>query len=125
MIFSDLQLARRLELQEAAGGASFVEARKRVSPESRSEWIEVAGAYAMFDGPDSPGTQTFGLGMHAELTETDLDRIESFFKDRGAPVCHEVCPLAGLVVTQMLSHRGYQPIEFTSVMYQPLPALVT
>ena len=62
MIFSDLALARRLERQEAMGGARFVEARNRVSPEAGAQWIEIAGAYAMFDGPGSPITQTFGSG---------------------------------------------------------------
>ncbi len=124
MIFSDLALARRLERQEAMGGARFVEARNRVSPEAGAQWIEIAGAYAMFDGPGSPITQTFGLGLYAETTEADLDRLETFFTDRGATVRHEVSPLAGIPVTQMLSRRGYQPIEFTSVMYQPLPVAV-
>jgi hypothetical protein len=74
----------------------------------------------MFDRPVSPVTQTFGLGLFAETTPADLDRIESFFQERGAPVCHEVSPLAGVPVMEILSRRGYRPIEFTSVMYKPL-----
>jgi GNAT superfamily N-acetyltransferase len=120
MIFADLDLARRLERPEAVGGARFVEARSRLSPQVGAEWIEVAGAYAMFDGPASPVTQTFGLGLFAEPTAADLDRLETFFQERGAPVCHEVSPLAGLAVADLLSRRGYRPVEFTSVMYQPL-----
>ena len=119
MIVSDLHLAQRLERQEALGGAHFVEARARISPEVGAEWFEAAGAYVMFDGPKSPTTQTFGLGLYAEPTPADLDRIEAFFRERGAPVCHEVSPLAGVAVAGMLSARGYRPIEFTSVMYQP------
>jgi hypothetical protein len=65
MIFADFALARRLERPEAVGGARFVEARRRLSPDTAAEWIEVAGAYAMFDGPASPVTQTFGLGLFA------------------------------------------------------------
>ncbi len=121
MIFADLELARRLERAEAAGGASFVEARSRLSPALGAEWIEVGGVYAMFDGPASPVTQTFGLGLFSETTAEDLDRLESFFQERSAPVCHEVSPLSGLKVTDLLSGRGYRPIEFTSVMYQQLP----
>jgi GNAT superfamily N-acetyltransferase len=120
MLFSDLELARRLERPEAVGGARFVEARRRLRPDSGAEWIEVAGAYAMFDGPVSPVTQTFGLGLFAETTPADLDRIESFFQERGAPVCHEVSPLAGVPIMDLLSRRGYRPVEFTSVMYKPL-----
>jgi hypothetical protein len=51
----------------------------------------------------------------------DLDKLEAFFRERGAPVCHEVSPLAGVPVTDLLSQRGYRPVEFTSVMYRTLP----
>lgn len=121
MIFADLDLARRLERMEAVGGASFVDARQRLSPELGASWIDVHGTYAMYDGPTSPVTQTFGLGLFGELTVEDLERLERFFQERGAPVAHEVSPLAGLPVAQMLSRRGYQPVEFTSVMFKPLP----
>jgi hypothetical protein len=124
MIFADLDLARRLERAEAIGGARFVEARRRLSPETRAEWIDVGGVYAMFDGPSSPVTQTFGLGLFTQPKTGDLDRLETFFRSRGAPVFHEVSPLAGLSVADLLSRRGYRPVEFTSVMYQPLPSSV-
>ncbi len=48
--FADLALARRLERAEGRGNAEFVEARARVSPDSGACWIEVAGAYANYDG---------------------------------------------------------------------------
>jgi GNAT superfamily N-acetyltransferase len=113
VIFSDLDLSRRLERAEAIGGARFVEA-------SGSVWIEVAGAYALFNGPESPVTQTFGPGLFAEPTIDDLDHIETFFQKRGAPVNHEVSPLAGVALADVLARRGYRPLELTSVMYKPL-----
>ncbi len=76
----------------------------------------------MFDGPGSPVTQTFGLGLFAAIRVADLEQIETFFAERGAPAIHEVSPLAGVPLVQLLSERGYQPIELTTVMYQPLPA---
>src|SRR6267378_2866600 len=119
-MFSDIGLARRLERAEAHAGSRFVEARARVSPGSGAEWIEVAGAYAMFDGIRSPITQTFGLGIFQPVTETDLDRLEAFFRDRGAPVMHEVSPLADKSLLPLLNARRYQPVEFTSVMFLPI-----
>jgi hypothetical protein len=118
--FSDIGLARRLERAEAHAGSRFVEARGRVFPGLGAEWIEVAGAYAMFDGIQSPITQTFGLGMFQPATESDLDRLEAFFRDRGAPVLHEVSPLADKSLLPLLNARGYQPVEFTSVMFLPI-----
>jgi GNAT superfamily N-acetyltransferase len=120
MTFSDLTLARRLERAEATASSKFIEARARTTPISTAAWIEVAGAYAMFDGADSPLTQTFGLGIFAQPTAADLDQLEAFFQQRHAPVCHEVSPLAGVELVATLADRGYRPIEFTSVMHRPV-----
>jgi hypothetical protein len=74
----------------------------------------------MFDGPESPLTQTFGLGIFEETTSEQLDHLEHFFQERGAPVFHEVSPMADPSLLSLLNERGYQPIELTSVMYRPL-----
>ena len=107
-----------LERAESESNARFVEAWGRAYPESGACWIEVAGTHAMFDGPDSPTTQTFGLGMFAKPAAADFDTLERFFLDRGSAVNHEVSPLAGVPVARSLADRGYRPVEFTSVMYQ-------
>ena len=113
MIYADHLLAQRLERLEGNACARFVEARG-----ADACWIEVAGAYAMFDFPESPITQTFGLGMFAPVTPEALDTIEEFFFSRGAPANHEVCPLAGVETVALLTQRGYRPIEFSSVLYR-------
>jgi len=118
--FADLALARRLERTEAHGNAAFVEARAQAFPDSGAKWIDVDGTYAMFDGPTSPISQTFGLGMFHPLTAERLDRIETFLKERGADVFHEVSPLADPTTFALLNERGYRPIEFTSVLFRPI-----
>jgi len=120
ILFSDLSLSRRLERAEGRGNADFVEARAKLFPESGAEWIEVAGAYAMFDGVGSPITQTFGLGVFDPVTQADMERLEEFFQKRGAHVHHEVSPMADPALLALLNERGYQPIELTSVMYRPI-----
>jgi hypothetical protein len=122
LVLADIALARRLEGSEAAGGSSFVEARRRISPESGAEWIEVAGARAMFDGVDSPLTQAFGLGLWLEPSAAELARIETFFRERGAAVNLEISPFGGIDLAQSLGRRGYRPIEHTNVLYKPLPS---
>ncbi len=119
-LFSDLALSRRLERAEAQANLEFVEARARAFPGSKARWIEVAGAYALFDGADSPLTQTFGLGLVQAVTGDDMDRIETFFGDLGAPVFHEVSPLADGSAVALLNERGYEPFEFTSLLFRPL-----
>ena len=91
-LFSDLALARRLERTEARSGAEFVETRAMLFPMSNARWIEVAGAYAMYDGPTSPVTQTFGLGMFDTITRAEMETIEEFYREFDSPVFHEVSP---------------------------------
>jgi hypothetical protein len=118
--FANLALSRRLERAEALSNTRFVEARARMFPDSGSTWIEVAGTRAMYDGASSPMTQTFGLGLLQPVTAADLDAIEAFYTERGAPVFHEVSPLADAGLPGLLSGRGYRPFEFSSVLYRPI-----
>ena len=120
MMYSDRTLSRKLERTEARSCADMVVTRARLQPESGAEWIEVAGTYAMFDGVESPLTQTFGLGVFEDATAEHLDVLEKFFIDRGGPVFHEVSPMADLSILELLTSRGYEPIELTSVMFREL-----
>ena len=120
MIYSDKALSQKIERAEARANADFVETRAGLEPESGAEWIEVGGAYAMFDGLESPCTQTFGLGLFEETTAEHFDEIESFFHAKNAPVFHEVSPMADPTLMPLLNERGYQPIELTSVMYREI-----
>ncbi len=120
MLYSDKSLSQKLEQTEARANADFVETRAQLDPSSGAVWIDVAGTYAMFDGPESPCTQTFGLGMFGDVTNEHLDELEKFFVSRSAPVFHEVSAMADPSLMRILSSRGYQPIELTSVMYREL-----
>ena len=82
--------------------------------------MEVAGAYAMYDGPRSPCTQTFGLGLFRMPIPGDMDELESYFRQRGAPVFHEVSPLAHKALLPVLNQRGYKPVELSNVMVMAL-----
>jgi GNAT superfamily N-acetyltransferase len=116
---SDLALARRLEGAEGRANAAFVASRARLQPETGATWREVAGTLVMFDGVGSPLTQTFGLGTLGEATGVALDEIEGFMHERGAEVFHEVSPMAGMPLLEVLASRGYRPVELTSVMHRP------
>ena len=93
-IISDKTLSQKIERANGRSNADFVESRAKLFPESGSEWIEVAGVYAMFDAVDSPTTQTFGLGLFDKITDVEMNMIEAFFKERNTSVNHEVSPLA-------------------------------
>lgn len=117
-MFTDLALSRRLERAEGHACREYAEARRRLCPESGAEWIECGGAYAVFDGIDSPVTQSFGLGLFEELSSDTLDTIERFFFDRGASADHEVSPFAGAGALSLLCERYYLPLEVSNVLYR-------
>jgi len=118
----DQPLARRLERTEGTIGTSFTAVRRRLAPEVGSAWHDFDGTYAMFDGPDSLFTQTFGLGLFAPVTADSLAAIEAYFGDRGAKPTHEVSSLAGIGVHGLLADRGYRPVDLSSVLVQELAA---
>jgi len=120
MLFSDLALSRRLEAAEGYACRQFALARRRIITESTSEVIRVAGVDVVFDGPGSPVTQTFGLGLFESPSPEDLDQIEHFFESRGAATHHEVSPFAGASTLQILCSQGYEPIEISNVLYRPI-----
>src|SRR5690606_3731972 len=115
----DLALARRLERAEAMANAASIESRRAVHPEVGADWIDIAGVYAMFDGPDSPLTQTFGLGLFEPFLEREFDQVERFFASRGATTSHEVSSFAAPETLNLLGVRGYSPIEASAVLVRP------
>ena len=118
MLFSDIETSRRLERAEGFACVQHAEVRRLLYPASRADWMQCGGAFAVFNGVNSPVTQTFGLGIFEELTDETLDTIESFFAAHRAPVFHEVSPFAGAEAFAMLCARGYRPVELSNVVFQ-------
>lgn len=122
MLFADLALARRLEATDAAVGVEFSRTHARLYPEVGATFIAVAGGHAAFAGVDSPLTQAFGLGLNGVVGAAEIEKMEEFYRSRGAAVNVETCPLADASLRTLLNSRGYQVIEQTNVLARPLPA---
>jgi hypothetical protein len=114
MIHADLELARRLESADAAISRACIEGH----PDTAI--LETQGALAVFAGAQSPLTQTIGLGLQGSVSEAEIDRLESFFRSRGARVSIDLCPLADPGLLETLSVRGYRPAEFNNVVIRRL-----
>lgn len=117
--FTDMHLTQRLEGAEATANIAFVEGRAKVDPGVGAVYTRVGGVAAMFDGPESPLTQTFGLGVFGALETADYERLEDFFRSRSAAVHHEVSPLAEPDTLVQLNERGYFPVEVSTVLVRP------
>lgn len=120
IIYSDEALSQQLEKTEARCNAEFVCSRLKMFPNSGAKWKEIDGTYAMFDGVESPITQTFGLGLFEKLSFRTIEEIEKFYHQVSAPIFHEVSPMTDPSHMEILFKCGYQPVELTSVLYQPI-----
>jgi GNAT superfamily N-acetyltransferase len=118
--FSDLDLSRRLERTEGLSNASFVSTRAALVPALGATFTEIGGTFVMYDGPGSPVTQTFCLGLFEPATDAVLGSIEAFYSARSVPVDCEVSPLAGVELFDRLHNRGYRPLELSSVLFREL-----
>ncbi|MFZ3247190.1 MAG: GNAT family N-acetyltransferase [Candidatus Acidiferrales bacterium] len=116
MQFVDLNLVRRVELAEARIGESLVVSMQQRMPEFPAASEHVAGGIATFTGVDSPISQVIGAGLDGDVTEVELDRLEHFFKRRGAPAILELSTFAAPSFVEMLNRRHYAIVEFSHVL---------
>lgn len=121
-MIADLALARRLENGEVRNGLECTEAQNLLRPETRSLALPVCGGYALYVGRLSPLTHAVGLGLNGPVREAELERMEAFFRSRGAVVTIDLCPLANPMLLEFLSLRGYRLAEFNNVLVKPLAA---
>jgi hypothetical protein len=112
MPLSDLQLARRIEALEARGTAAYVAAQAHLYPEAGAAVEFVGGACAAFAGRGSPMTQVVGLGMNGPVSPEEFERVETFYRDRGAAYELKLCPLADVSVLGELNARRFRLHEF-------------
>jgi len=120
MTHAGLDLARRLEAAEALNGVECAEAHQQLNPELGATVLEVGGGFAIFVGAESPLTHAVGLGMHGEVRARDMDRLEEFYRTRGATPGIELCPLASASLVDLLANRGYRVTEFNNVLVRSL-----
>jgi GNAT superfamily N-acetyltransferase len=124
-MFSDLNLAERLEEIEAFTAATYVRRLARRRPGVDVAVEEVAGGLAVYAGPGSPLSETKAIGLHGAVTDSDLDRMENLFFSRGEPSRVVVCPLADPSLLDGLGRRGYRLSHFENILAMPLDAIDT
>jgi GNAT superfamily N-acetyltransferase len=120
MLFVDNEMARRIEYSEAHISMENASTMARLHPESDAEVEQIAGGWAGFCGAESPLTQAIGLGMEGPVSEDDIDRLEDFYRSRGAAVRLILSPMADPSLVEMINRRGYRLAEFENVLVNPL-----
>jgi GNAT superfamily N-acetyltransferase len=63
--------------------------------------------------------------MYGPVSGSELDSIESFYRERQAPVTIDTCPLADPSLFDLLARRGYRITEFNNVLVRTIDPPVT
>ncbi len=120
-VHADLALARRLEGNDARANREAVLAAARRRPESGAAAEAFLGGWAMYDGPQSPLTQCFGMGLNGAAEDREMEALEEFYKRRGVACNIELCAHADASLVALLGRRGYRPLEFSNVLARTMP----
>lgn len=117
---SGMESARRLEDTELAVSETCLQSWVARHPELGSTAAALAGGKALFFGATSPLSQALGVGMRGPVSAEDFDRLESFFRARGAPVVISLCPHADPSVLGHLHARRYRITHFENTLVRAL-----
>jgi GNAT superfamily N-acetyltransferase len=120
MLFVDKAVARRLESAEEVPQIHYADIYRRRHPELFAASEAIAGGHMVFCGAGSPVGRAVGLGIEAEVTAADLDRLEEFYLSRGGKPQVDVCPLTHPEFMSMLRERGYAITELNNVLARGL-----
>jgi GNAT superfamily N-acetyltransferase len=120
MEFIDKAFARRLEACEEMPQVLYARAFQKMRPQIGAEEQEICGGHMVFAGLGSPIGRATGLGLEGPLTGDDLDHVERFYREHGAPAQLDLCPLHDPGVFEMCRTRGYRIAELNNVLYRRL-----
>jgi GNAT superfamily N-acetyltransferase len=120
MLFADHNLARRLELADAAKHIDYTEARAPLLGTGCCAWERIGSGYAIFAGLDNPYSRVVGLGLAGPVSEAEFEQCEAFYRRRGTQPAFSLCPLADPTLLEHLNRHGYQVEMFMHVWYRPL-----
>jgi GNAT superfamily N-acetyltransferase len=126
VVHADHALARRLEDLICVEFRRLAEVVRIAFPDVPAECIDVADGVALWLGEGSPVNVAAGLGMRGPVADTEFERLETFYHERGALALASVCPLADHSLLSALGRRGWRASGFEHLLVRGLderPAL--
>ena len=116
MVFLTPADARRMEAAEEHGALSFAGALLAENPDCGAAWEALGGGHMVFIAKDSPIGRAHGLGFTGKVAEGDIEKIEEFYFQRGAPAQVDVSAYADPSLIEALGRRGFQVAEFNQTL---------
>jgi GNAT superfamily N-acetyltransferase len=125
MQFVDKEFARRTESAEEIPQVRYAQLYQSLHPEIGAAYEQICGGHMVFAGVGSPIGRAIALGFDGKVSTTDLDRVEEFYRSRGAAAQVDVSPLNDLSLLELLKQRGYAIWELNQVLYRKLDDMRT
>jgi len=63
------------------------------------------------------------MGFNGPVKESDLERLEAFYRSHNAPAQLDICPLTDPSLLELVKARGYGIAELNNVLYRTLENL--
>jgi GNAT superfamily N-acetyltransferase len=114
----DHALINQVEDAIAAERSAFAEGMAAFQPESGAGWLPIAGGRAIFTGADFFTNRALALGLHGPVSRDDVERVETFYAERGLPSEIELASTVDRSLLHLLGQRGYQLIRFRNIYAQ-------
>lgn len=121
-MFSDQNLAKRIESVQAQNQMDYATAHQAIQSDSPCAALRLDSGAVLFAGTESPLTQSFGLGFDGEMEDHHLEVVEEFFFSRGSATYLEVSNLSTMSLTTILGKRAYSVCEYSHVLGLDLKA---
>lgn len=120
MQFIDKPFARRLEACEEVPQVLYAQVFQKTRPQLGARVEEICGGHMVFAGLGSPIGRATGTGLDRPLTADDVDEIERFYADCGAPSQVDLTPMHEPAVFELFKEREYAIAELNNVLFRPL-----
>lgn len=116
MVFLTPADARRMEAAEEHGALSFARALHEQNPDCGAAWEPVGGGHMVFVAKGSPVGRAHGLGFAGKVKDEDIEKVEQFYFQRGAPAQVDVSAYADPSLMEVLGSRGFRILEFNQTL---------
>lgn len=119
MIIDD-RLVHQVEDAMAAERSAFADGMAARLPGSKAAWIPIAGGRAIFTGTGFFTNRALAMGLRGPVSRNDIERVETFYAERGVPSEIEIASLVDPALIRLLGQLGYRLTRFRNIYAQRL-----
>jgi ribosomal protein S18 acetylase RimI-like enzyme len=112
-----------LESAEEIPQVEYARLYGELSPDVGAAFEPICGGHMIFAGLNSPIGRAVGMGFDGAVKDSDLDRLEEFYRSHNAPAQLDICPLSDPSLLELVKTRSYAVAELNNVLYRTLDGI--